>query len=178
MFHLTIALALHLGAEMPATAPACAGGYPADRAALVDLAEIEEEAGVPESRRGILAAVWCVEWRWRPAGKPGPRGDRGRAVGPMQLHAENAMRCGADHRLFNTPDDPRLDLAFSGRCWLQRVGELMRKRALERCPGSAWDVAEAMVSSPFYRWRCSARTSHVELLERWQAQEAERAALP
>lgn len=150
-----------------ASPPSCDAAHPADLAAFADLAEIEEAAGIPDNRRGILAAVWCIESRWTPAGTEPGRGDSGRAWGPMQMHPEHAVACGANPRALNTDDDPRLSLAFSGECWLKRVSALL-PRAKQRCPEAAWDVAEAMVSSPFYRWRCRARTSHVKLLEAWQ----------
>lgn len=147
----------------PSPMPTCAG-RPMDPATWVDLAELEAAYDVPGHRRGILAAVWCVESRWAPP-EPVQVGDGGLAVGPMQIHPPHVARCSPGHH----DADPRTDLLWSARCWLTRVEQIMAK-ARYRCPGrQAWDVAEAMLSNPqLYAWKCDARSAHVRLLDQWR----------
>lgn len=163
---LILALLTVFTAQPYPSFPTCPGGHPADGAALAELADIEVQTGVPENRRGILAAVWCVETAWAPV-EPVRVGDGGNAIGPMQIHALHVPRCVApDH----DGSDPRPGLLWSARCWLTRIAQILPKaRVYCRSERQAWDVAEAMLSDPReYAWRCDSRSLHVRLLEEWR----------
>lgn len=158
-------IALHLITSSVTASPvpeSCAGRS-VDRDAIAALMTIEEELGVPRERRGILAAVWCVESAWTPSAEP-LYGDRGRALGPLQFHLPLWRMCGLH-------DDARIYLLGSARCWLYHVERLLPKAFALCGPKRAFDVAEAMVSAPArYGWRCDARSKHVRLLAAWQKQ--------
>lgn len=149
--------------------PKCGNVVP-DPIALEMLERIEEEAGVPDNRRGILAAIWCVESRWTPSGTA-LVGDAGRAVGPFQFHIPVMLPClppgYAGH-------DPRPELEFSARCWLKRVADLTPRAEALCGKRRAFDVAEALVSAPgrYAAKLCEAKTRHVKLLEVWQSRRA------
>lgn len=141
-----------------------------DEFSMLALLRMEDASGiVPKNRRGLLLAVWCIESSF---GTTDLVGDNGRAIGPMQIHPENAAYCVGRRDSWNATsawalkNTPRDDLAFSGRCWLERINALLPK-ATALCPRSAFDVAEAMLSSNGYRWGCWAQSSHVKMASTW-----------
>ncbi len=121
------------------------------------------------ARRGILAAIWCVESRWAPSGSAVggdwvtlPDGRRhARALGPLQFHVAWTRACGMK-------DAERVDLYRSARCWLHHVNKLLPKAARKCGAERAFDVAEATVASGAWRW-CGAQTGHVRKLLEWRS---------
>ena len=119
------------------------------------LLKLERKLGVPGYARGIILAAACREsgYRARPR-----RGDKGRAVGILQLWPWWERRYKID----------RTNPIQSARAWLTHIGKSARKAARKcKAPWAAWLVAQAWVRSGPRGWRCR-YSRHHRLLRHWR----------
>jgi len=135
-------------------------GRHADPWALLELLRLEDQLGVPDESRGILAAVWCVEGALRSDRvlRGDPRGGVAQAHGPMQLWPWHRAWCGLTKRGAD-------DLVGAARCYWSRVVDRREARAIE-CSQS-WRVGEALAANgPAYLpLGCEAESSHWRTME-------------
>jgi hypothetical protein len=151
---------------LDAALEACPNGYTEDTGSLLRLIKLEQELGVAERWiPGALLAVFCVESSYRIVNKKGGRvlGDFRNGVamahGPFQLWPVNRRYCGERKGESH-------DLEWSARCWVKLV-ERTYKKAIDKCPNSAWRTAEAAVSNiAKYRWSCQLSSKHWKVAEK------------
>jgi hypothetical protein len=147
-----------------------------DPRAVLALLRFEEDQGLP---RGMLPAVWCVEASYAGCGdgkivlgdwviEEGRRVPQ--SIGPFQEQAWMKKRCGFGDRI-----ESRHDMIAAAWCWATWFDHF-RVKAVEKCgEGRASHVAEAHVANGmFYRWRCTAASSHWAVLSKWRDKWARR----
>lgn len=150
---------------LDAALEACPNGFKENTGALLQLIQLEKDLGTDRWIRGALLAVFCVESSYRTENKKGGRvlGDYRNGVamahGPFQLWPVNRRYCGERNGESH-------DLEWSARCWVKLV-ERTYKKAVEKCPDSAWRTAEAAVSNiAKYQWSCRLGSKHWKVAEK------------
>ncbi len=125
----------------------------------LELLRLEREMGIPGELRGVTLAAWCGEAAYQTEGIVG---DRGNAIGILQLHPHITSLCGST--------DLRHDPIASARCWLWNLQRVYRK-SRRRCRAkNAWKAAELWLSQGGQKsgYSCKRVSGHVARLERWQ----------
>lgn len=128
---------------------------------VLALLRLENDFGVPANARGILPAWACLEAGFRSDAV----GDRGAAVGVMQLHESWLSVLVTGRPGQRVMVDWRRDIYASAVALI--VGIERQMKAARQCR-DPWRVAEAIVARPPHRLDCAAETAHWKLASRWR----------
>jgi len=124
----------------------------------LELLRLEVDYGIPDELRGVTLAAWCGEAAYH---LDGVVGDRGFAIGILQLHPHITRLCGSV--------DLRHDPLASAKCWLWNLNRVYAKAARRCRARDAWKAAELWLSQGGLKsgYSCTMVSGHVARLERW-----------